>query len=327
MTVRSRRIDTLKAMAIFLVIFGHALNYYRSNIGTLSEPWALLRTTAMRVNVPLFLTVSGWLCHRQPIRSYARKKFLRLLVPFFFFVSLKIVSSIIIGRFLHGDTLMAQLVDGFLIGTPYWFVYAICWMYALAPFFWNSDFSVRSLAIAMVGFIFISIVVSFRGVSLPTWFQFNNAVPYIPYFLLGMLLQQNPEILSFFRSRKNILIPSALGCAILITLLNQTGIIDSRISNYLCVPCWMYCLYELAGVSPPMKFVDTAARYSLQLMFLDSFLKIILYTAAKRIIPMTPWLTLPLTLCNLLLGIFICRIAERIPPLRFLMGIPASSQK
>ena len=69
----SANLDYLKAFAAFLVVLGHCLSYY-----TAWQPLPLFAGIAedliYHVHVPLFFTISGFLCHRQPLRPYYKKK-------------------------------------------------------------------------------------------------------------------------------------------------------------------------------------------------------------------------------------------------------------
>ena len=133
----SANLDYLKAFAAFLVVLGHCLSYY-----TAWQPLPLFAGIAedliYHVHVPLFFTISGFLCHRQPLRPYYKKKVLRVLVPFWFFAFLKVFfSTVIVRRFAHADTIGGQLYDAFVIGRAYWFAYAIFLMLLIAPLFWE----------------------------------------------------------------------------------------------------------------------------------------------------------------------------------------------
>ena len=69
----SADLDYLKAFAAFLVVLGHCLSYY-----TAWQPLPLFAGIAedliYHVHVPLFFTISGFLCHRQPLRPYYKKR-------------------------------------------------------------------------------------------------------------------------------------------------------------------------------------------------------------------------------------------------------------
>ena len=133
-------IDYLRGFAAFLVVFGHALSYYGAAYAALPRYAAILEDMIYQVHVPLFFVISGFLCHRQPMRPFYRKKALRILVPFWFFAALKLVyTSWISGRFAHASSLSGQLYDAFVIGQTYWFAYAIFLMFLLAPLFWEKE--------------------------------------------------------------------------------------------------------------------------------------------------------------------------------------------
>ena len=188
----SANLDYLKAFAAFLVVLGHCLSYY-----TAWQPLPLFAGIAedliYHVHVPLFFTISGFLCHRQPLRPYYKKKVLRVLVPFWFFAFLKVFfSTAIVRHFAHADTIGGQLYDAFVIGRAYWFAYAIFLMLLIAPLFWEKDEKTapRKAIIGMIAAGAFSAVCSIKGPSLLTEvFQISRTVKHLPFFLSGMVLR------------------------------------------------------------------------------------------------------------------------------------------
>ena len=188
----SADLDYLKAFAAFLVVLGHCLSYY-----TAWQPLPLFAGIAedliYHVHVPLFFTISGFLCHRQPLRPYYKKKVLRVLVPFWFFAFLKVFfSTVIVRHFAHADTIGGQLYDAFVIGRAYWFAYAIFLMLLIAPLFWEKDEKTapRKAIIGMVAAAVFSAVCSIKELSLlPAVFQISPTVKHLPFFLSGMVLR------------------------------------------------------------------------------------------------------------------------------------------
>ena len=202
----SADLDYLKAFAAFLVVLGHCLSYY-----TAWQPLPLFAGIAedliYHVHVPLFFTISGFLCHRQPLRPYYKKKVLRVLVPFWFFAFLKVFfSTVIVRHFAHADTIGGQLYDAFVIGRAYWFAYAIFLMLLIAPLFWEKDEKTapRKAIIGMIAAAVFCAFCSIKELSLLTEvFQISRTVKHLPFFLSGMvLLVYYPKLKEFFDRRR-----------------------------------------------------------------------------------------------------------------------------
>ena len=70
----SANLDYLKAFAAFLVVLGHGISYYAYRY-SLPIFAGIAEDLIYQVHVPLFFTISGFLCHRQPLRAYYRKRF------------------------------------------------------------------------------------------------------------------------------------------------------------------------------------------------------------------------------------------------------------
>ena len=131
-------IDYLKAVAIIMVIVHHCLAYLSSTANGISRVGELSIVLLHTSHVPLFCIIAGYLCHKQPVGKYYEKKVQRILIPFITFSLLKLAYSIFISsEFAHGgSSLGEQLLFSLLIGTQYWFAYAIFDLFLFAPLFW-----------------------------------------------------------------------------------------------------------------------------------------------------------------------------------------------
>lgn len=119
-------IDYLKAFAIIMVVSVHAFTYYSGHHGPLSTIWKNIWILMRTVCVPLFFAVAGFLCHKQKVLPFYRKKVFRILLPFLTFTTLKLVyTNCVSNHFAHANTLWFQLIDAFIYGELYWFCYPI----------------------------------------------------------------------------------------------------------------------------------------------------------------------------------------------------------
>lgn len=82
MKERDDRIDYVKAVLISSVLAIHVLAAHET-AGTVTPFMHTARIVLYCTAIPLFFAVSGWLCRPQPICRYYRKKFVRVLVPYF----------------------------------------------------------------------------------------------------------------------------------------------------------------------------------------------------------------------------------------------------
>ena len=85
-------IDYLKAFAIILVILGHSLSFYANNISSLPNGMKVFSSLVYAVHVPLFFFMAGYLCHKQNVKRFYKKKFMRIIVPFITFTVLKLLK-------------------------------------------------------------------------------------------------------------------------------------------------------------------------------------------------------------------------------------------
>lgn len=84
----------------------------------------------------------------------------------------------------------------------------------------------------------------------------------------------------------------------------------------------MYLLLLIASKLPndvtPLKVMG---RYSLQIMFFDSFFKVALFGLLERFLTVNVWTALFTIPVNIILGCVVCTVIKRIPYVRKLFGL------
>ncbi len=320
-------ISYLKAMAIFLVILGHSFSYYERT-HELSAALGLIVRLIYSVHVPTFFVIAGFLCHKQKISTFYKKKLFRILIPFWFFASLKLLySNLISDEFAHADSLPMQLYDAYIMGTVYWFAYAICAIYLIAPLFWENEGSKapkKAIVGLAVSLIFSILYQGFHGSFLMAVFQIDEAVLHLPFFLSGYVIRCyfgpiRKWVLNFW---KEILMLS-LTVIVGVSIVHFKDIdVNAFATKYIVAFALLGFMVLLSAVLPESsKLLHSAGKFSWQLMLLDSFYKVILFAIAARFFPVSIIGVLIIAVLNFFLGIFTCLISKRIPVLRNLMGL------
>ncbi len=198
MKERDDRIDHIKAVLVSFVVAIHVLAAH-DTAGTATPFMHAIRIVLYLVSIPLFFAVSGWLSRPQPIYQYYRKKFVRVLVPFYIFSALKLLySTVVSARYAHAETLAGRLLDAFIFGRLYWFAYAIFVVLAIAPLLWR--LRTRMLFVALAASVGLSCVEEY----LPSVFQLKAVAALLPYFILGMLVRRIWPRFAFVPLRKTV---------------------------------------------------------------------------------------------------------------------------
>lgn len=186
-------IDYLKAFSIILVIVGHALSFYSKTYQPLLREWRILELLIYSVHVPLFFAIAGFLCHRQKVLPFYKKKIFRILIPFITFSLLKLIyTNCISNHFVHADNVREQIIDAFVYGNLYWFCYAILLIFLLSPILWTRDGKgIKRISVYIViAFAAFSTISQMLNISLPNIFQIKNAIYYFPFFAVGYFINQ-----------------------------------------------------------------------------------------------------------------------------------------
>ena len=154
---REKWVDDVKVIACILVVLGHFFqSMTKANILPENDLYKWFNTTIYYFHVPLFFICSGYLYQKysrvNSVGSWRRnvaKKILALGVPYVTFstatwVLKKVFSSSVndqIGGL--GDTLL------FHPASPYWYLYALFFIFILTPTFKSVKMAVGGLVVAI----------------------------------------------------------------------------------------------------------------------------------------------------------------------------------
>lgn len=141
--IREDWIDAARGFLILLVVLGHAFgtaSHLGADAGT-SKMCSWIYKVIYMFHMPAFVVLAGvtWSAGKDGFCAYAKKKAVRLLVPYFVFGFLSIGAGVILGRFLgsvgHDGYYTANMVRGVLsevkmllmgggcsINSPLWFL-------------------------------------------------------------------------------------------------------------------------------------------------------------------------------------------------------------
>ena len=328
-TKKSNSIAYLKGFAAIFVVLHHAILY--TGAEQASPIWQIVLNMVMLTHVPLFFVIAGFLCHKQPFGKYIQKKAQRILVPFFLFSALKLFySAFISNEFAHGDSLLAQIFSAFVVGSLYWFPYAIMLCYCFAVVFWTgkgeSTPKSRKLLtfVVLIGLIFVNCRWYLPDFKVLTILQVGNAIRFFAFFLIGMMIRQHQEILSnLFRKYQ---IPVIAASLLVLALCSYLVFQSHGAHNYPAeLPLGLSTMAILLAISKAipqnLNVLHLAGKYSLQIMFFDSFNKVLLLALLPRFIPSTLLLIPVAVVLNLLITCVACQIIEKIPRVRTLFGL------
>lgn len=310
-------LDYLKAFAIILVVTHHV--FTRVNMADLHPALDVLLDLIQSIHVPLFFLIAGYLCHEQNLKKYLSKKVDRIILPFFTFTTLKLVySNLISNEYAHAATLPDQIVDAFLCGSLYWFIYPMFIYYLCAPIFWK----LKRTNIAI--FVVLLLINGYIGYPTSNFLQLWPAFFHGCFFLAGILLQQYEKELSTLNQKYRGIITavSLFTIVYLCYLLYTDQTYYSFIVRVLLAFSEMYLAWQIIKKLPEnITVLKTMGKYALQIMFFDSFFKVVLFLILEKVAvvtPLTGLLTIP---ANILMGCVACFIIKKIPFIRKFFGL------
>ena len=163
-------------------------------------------------------------------------------------------------------------------GELYWFSFAILLMYIVAPLLWllshhKKSFIFLSLLLATIGLNVVRDCVPFEITNI---LQINNFVLYFPFFILGFFVKT-----CFLKCNiHSCWLSCCIGLAgyIAFLLLMFFGIVPHNWTFiFLLRVCSFVFLWQLFSKIPSNIPLELIGRYSYQIFFLDSFIKVALF--------------------------------------------------
>lgn len=327
---REKEFDFIKASCAIMVVLHHSIHYY-TEIVTGSVAFDVMIALLKTCHVPLFLIAAGYFCHEQTISTFYQKKIKRIWIPFVVFSILKLVYSMFISsEFSHGGaSIVSRIKYSLLVGTQYWFIYAILGMYLIAPLFWTKKNGVHSngMIALIVSYAIICVLTVYTevlGHSLPMYFQFGLAIFYVPYFAFGCFLRQNKDAWkSFYNNHyKGICIASTMIIlAFLIIYTFNPRIWVFPMVFFVSVSCFNDLYFLVGKVKEGNKVLNTISKYSLQIMFLDSFYRVVIFKIFRAVGMTNPIIIFLATIITVFLCVVTCEVVEKIRFARVLFGL------
>lgn len=189
---RIKAFDFLKFAAIFLVLWGHSIQYLLSS-NYYDEP---VYRIIYSFHMPLFMMISGYFSHSSMLLSpitFIKKKFVQLLLPTFswvivlaFITFLSQVHYLNQGLeqwIIHIKDLIAYILSGFLGPHPFWFLKTCFFCYCLA-------YCGSHLRLNKFVWIILTIIIS---QCIKYYVAFGIMYP---CFIVGMELKENQKFYS-----------------------------------------------------------------------------------------------------------------------------------
>ena len=320
---QNETINYLRAVAMLLVIFYHGLGYAIGFVGEKGKVYDGIATVISAVNVPLFLMIAGYLSRPQNVREYYKKRIFRILIPFFVFTTVKLAANLTIDRFRHSDAVWDEILLAYVYGEYYWFSYAFFIMSLIAPLLWK----IKNKTVLPV-LVLLLLVLNVLNEHYHFWskgglFQIYNVLAYGLWFLIGYALQQTGtcELIKRKSVRHTALVLSVIAAA-LISFLLFYEMVNKYLGRFIGSISFSYILYYIfTSIDFRMPLLSGVSKYTYQLFLLDSFVKVILFAILSRLLPINLLTVLIISALNVVIGVTICLVANKIKPAKFLLGI------
>lgn len=208
--------DNVKVIACILVVLGHFFqSMTKSDVLSANDLYQWFNQTIYYFHVPLFFICSGYLYQKlsvvNDVHSWGRnirKKLLVLGIPYFTFSFATWILKTLFSSSVNseigglGETLFLHPVS------PYWYLYALFFLFLITPTFRNKSIAVIGLLVALL-FKLLGIFGGGYGVQVISYILSNEI-----WFVIGMCLSVFE--CKKYPPRKSLIMPIATGAAFLL---------------------------------------------------------------------------------------------------------------
>lgn len=264
--------DVIKAFAIFMVVWGHSIQFLQPNQVRMWDSFA--ERLIVSVHMPLFMMVSGYFAraiYRKSVRENVVQKAKQLLLPSvstFFVVGLALMAI----RSTPPCEGMLNLLSYSL--TSYWFLKALFIYYAvgsLTVWLWRkSPWFAPCLWLAVLGLF------SFD-------FDFLHCIAMLPFFLAGMLLYRYETW--FWQHSKMVVVVS------MVIYLLFFNLFDIRTySMYLCPVSMDVSSWAMMGVRTVIGLTSSLVCIVVIRFLVERFKNVRLVSKAAHVGTVTLWI-------------------------------------
>lgn len=224
MAYKATNIETLRGIAILLVVIGHVIGSTPAGGMKIDYPsfWRYLYIWIDYIQMPLFTGIAGWVyalkpAINNPFKTFAYKKAIRLLIP------MATVGTLyfIIQYLTPGTNMKGNLAE---IWKIYIFPYTIYWylpslflifmgMYVIDKY--KLCQSVKAWLFLFIATWGISLIIKTMPSDIPNLFSYKGALGQLPYFIIGVGIQRFSDKLYEKKSLDTYLILTCIGLALL----------------------------------------------------------------------------------------------------------------
>ena len=314
-----KQIDTLKGIAIFLVVLGHSIIKYPVDLHD-NVACDFLYRWLSSVHMPLFFVVSGFCySYRSTYQEFIKKKIKRLLIPYIVFSFIDILPRYLLSQFVNrprgvGESLLKMALHG----GEYWFLYVLFIIFLIYPFI--DKLIGKNLYIDS----FLAVILLVYSAFAPEidLFLFSKVVYYIAFFMMGVVVKRlyGNKVFDIFTDKSRIFVYWVLMSVIWICFIYLDLPYTSAVLGVLSV----LTMYFLVHFEWTNNLFNRFGKYSLQLYLLNGYLLVISRTIIVSFLGITnPLLIIAFNvfvdfICSY---IFIKYVCEKIGFVRTLMGM------
>lgn len=205
LTKKDASVETLRGLAIILVVLGHMIGYTSTGGMRVSDDSFLryLYYSLEYIRLPLFTVISGWVYANKPVglngdqRKFLKGKFRRLIIPMYVVGTLLFLFRTVIPG-TNTTPEIQQLPRNLILPYDvYWYLFSLFLIF-IAISILDRQFFFQKIqgwfTVMVCAFVFLFVSETFLD-PIPNLFSFKGAAYLFPFFLLGIGIHRYGDLL------------------------------------------------------------------------------------------------------------------------------------
>ena len=270
-------IDTMRGIAIILMVLGHSFLVYPIDIFHLPGYYEFHRWF-YTFHMGMLFVVAGAVYSCKDYKTFITKKIHRILVPYVIFDVISVLSRSFGGLFVNNHANLPKAAFYFFFyGGDYWFLYTIFVIFLIYPLlekFFNEPWKEVALLLALF------VVADYSHLH---YFRISNAASYLTVFIVGKYAVKRIDTLRPSSHSKSLLIIIAMSAIWAVTNYYYKHVLPTTILNFfrimsMSVVTFIFASYLSKWASKGNKISQKAqdilalcSKYSLQIYLFDAF--------------------------------------------------------
>lgn len=276
-------INILRGIAVLLVAIGHSFPDIHTGITRIGPRFIFYFIYCF--HMAIFFIISGFLdnkVRRDTFSAYFKKKFERLLIPYFSFSAISLLLKVFLNRYADNPFYFSDIWKIFLGDSPNWGLWFLWTLFVIEIINYLLNYYLKISEKTLLVFAFVAYLIQvFIGIP-----YLQLVLKYFVFYTLGAVIRTKYERITNEKRNNTGKIVTSLLILLVVTVARTNSILDDQL--YLLTGiCGSYCswilsIYIVKKKNAVCKFLNRSGKYSYDIYLIGYYPQMIIRTILNR---------------------------------------------